>query len=47
MTNRAAFFLGAIILAAIAADVFANDAFAVTFLIKKFVDMIEYFAFWR
>ncbi len=47
MTDRIALVLGLVIVAAIAADILANDSQALLFLMKKFADMVEWMAFWR
>jgi uncharacterized membrane protein YobD (UPF0266 family) len=47
MTDRIAYILAAIIVLLILADVTLNAAAAMTFLLRKLVDMIEYVAFWR
>jgi len=47
MTNRIAIVLGLLILAALAFDVLSNDHAGVLFLARKFIDLIEYLAFWR
>ena len=47
MTNRLALTLGLLIVTALAADVGLNDSTALMFLLRKFVDMVEWMAFWR
>lgn len=47
MTNTIALYLGIVILGAIGLDLFFNDGQAVVFLTRKFVNLIEYLAFWR
>ncbi len=47
MTNRLALILGLLIVSALAADVGLNDSTALMFLLRKFVDMVEWMAFWR
>lgn len=47
MSDRIALSLGAVIVAAIAADLLLNNASAMMFLLVKFADMIEWLAFWR
>jgi uncharacterized membrane protein YobD (UPF0266 family) len=47
MTDRIALSLAVIIVLLILADVTLNGAAALTFLLRKLVDMIEYVAFWR
>lgn len=47
LTNRLALILGLLIAAALAADNFLNDGNALLFLLRKFLDMVEWLAFWR
>ncbi len=47
MTDRIAFALAGLILAAILADVLANQGAASFFLMRKLADLVEYLAFWR
>jgi hypothetical protein len=47
MTDRIALILAVIIVLLILVDIVLNDAAALTFLLRKLVDMIEYVAFWR
>ena len=47
VTDKIALVLGMFVVAAIAADVLANDSHALLFLLKKFADMVEWMAFWR
>lgn len=47
VTNKLAIILGLIIVAAIAADLLVNSGSAMMFLLKKFVNMVEWLAFWR
>lgn len=47
MTDRIALVLGAIIVAAIAGDIVANNGAAIMFLLRKFTDLVEWIAFWR
>ncbi|WP_322889261.1 MULTISPECIES: hypothetical protein [unclassified Yoonia] len=47
MTNGIAIFLLVLIGAALAYDGLANDWRAFLFTMRKFVDLIEYLAFWR
>jgi hypothetical protein len=47
LTNVIAFWLGAILATAIVADTTLNDASAIFFLVRKFLDLIEWVAFWR
>jgi hypothetical protein len=47
MPNRMAVILGISILCLILADQLANDGRAGVFAMRKFVDLLEYLAFWR
>ena len=47
MTNGLAVFLGLVIVGALAYDGAANDWRAFVFLMREFVDLTEYLAFWR
>jgi hypothetical protein len=47
LTNSIALFLGICLALAIGADVLANDGAALVFLMRKFVDLVEWVAFWR
>ena len=47
MSNRAAFILAVIIIVVIVMDVTLNASVALTFLLRKLVDLIDYVAFWR
>ena len=47
LTNRIALWIGLILLAAGIADFALNGGAATTFLMRKFLDMIEWVAFWR
>ena len=47
MSNRTAFILAVIIIVLIALDVTLNASEAITFLLRKLVDLIDYVAFWR
>jgi hypothetical protein len=47
LTNRLALALGLLIVAALIADGVLNDGAALMFLLRKFVDMVEWLAFWR
>ena len=47
MSNRTAFILAIIIVAAIVLDVTLNASLALTFLLRKLVDLVDYLAFWR
>jgi hypothetical protein len=47
MTNSIAIGLVVLILAALGADLYANDGAASLFLARKGVGLIEWMAFWR
>ncbi|MFP5481354.1 MAG: hypothetical protein ACLGIE_16950 [Alphaproteobacteria bacterium] len=47
MTDRIALWLGLVILAAILADLALNGGSALLFLARKFLDLVEWVAFWR
>ncbi len=47
MTNSIAFVLFVLLGLGIAADVLLNDSTALLFMGKKFLDAIEWLAFWR
>ncbi|WP_180995960.1 hypothetical protein [Tabrizicola aquatica] len=47
MTDRIAVWLGLVILAAGLADLVLNDGSALFFLARKFLDLVEWLAFWR
>lgn len=47
MTNRIALWLGLILAAGIGADFALNNGAALFFLARKFLDLIEWVAFWR
>ena len=47
MTNGLSVFLGVIIMGALAYDAFANDWQGFMFMMRRFVDLTEYLAFWR
>ena len=47
MTNSLALWIGLSLLAAFIADFALNGGSAVIFLVRKFLDMIEWLAFWR
>ncbi len=47
MSNRTAFTLAVIIVVLIVLDVTVNASAALTFLLRKLVDLIDYVAFWR
>ena len=47
MTNQIALVLGLLIFAAIGADVLLDDGAALAFLARKFLDLIDWVAFWN
>jgi hypothetical protein len=47
LTNRIAVWIGLVLLALGIADFALNGGSAVTFLVRKFLDLIEWVAFWR
>jgi hypothetical protein len=47
VTNSIALFLGICLALAIGADLVANDGLASMFMLHKFVDLVEWVAFWR
>jgi len=47
VTDRISLILGAVILGAIALDIFANGGNAMLFLLRKLADLLEYLSFWR
>jgi hypothetical protein len=47
MTNTIAFVLALLVAAAVALDLLANDGVALTFLARKFLDLVEWVVFWR
>jgi hypothetical protein len=47
MTNKIALYLVGLIALAIGADLLLNDGIAVGFLARKFVELVEWVAFWR
>jgi hypothetical protein len=47
LTNRIALWLGVILFAAIIADLVLNGGAAVTFLSRKFLDLVDWVVFWR
>ncbi len=47
VTDRIAVWLGAIVVAALVLDQVANGGGVAFFLIRKFMDLIEYLAIWR
>jgi hypothetical protein len=47
LTNVIAFWLVAILIAASIADAMLNDAAVLMFAARKFLDLVEWVAFWR
>jgi hypothetical protein len=47
MSNRLALTLGALIVAALLADLGLNGGAASLFLMRKLVDLVDYLSFWR
>lgn len=47
MTNPIAIFLGAFVLVGLGCDLMFNNSAASFFLAQKFIDLIEWLAFWR
>jgi hypothetical protein len=47
MTNTIALYLGIVIALAIGLDIFVNDGRALMFAARKFLDLVEWVAFWR
>jgi hypothetical protein len=47
LTNTIALWLGLLIVAAIFADLALNSGVALEFLARKFLDLIEWVAFWN
>ena len=47
MTNRIAIILGLIILSGLAFDTIRNDSAGLLFLGRKFIEFVEFVAFWR
>ena len=47
MTNQIAIVLGILILAALGLDAYAFDWSNSFFLARKFIDLLEWLAFWR
>lgn len=47
MTNKLAFWLGLVIVAAILGDILLNGGTAMLFLLRKLAVFIEYLSFWR
>jgi hypothetical protein len=47
LTNTIAIWLGLVIVAAIIGDLALNGGVALQFLARKFIDLIEWVAFWN
>jgi hypothetical protein len=47
MTNALALVLTVMILIAVGVDLTVNDGVALTFLARKFLDLLEWVVFWR
>jgi hypothetical protein len=47
VTDRIALFLGLLLALAIGADFFGNEGAALSFLGRKFIDLVEWATFWR
>jgi|GEM_PF-322524 len=47
LTNTIALWLGLLILAGITGDLVLNDGVALQFLARKFLDLIDWVAFWN
>lgn len=47
LTNTIALWIGLILLAGIGADIAFNDGAALTFLARKFLDLVEWVDFWN
>jgi hypothetical protein len=47
MPNRLALTLVLLVVLAVLADQVLNDGHAGLFLVRKFVDLVEYLSFWR
>jgi hypothetical protein len=47
MTNTIALYIGVVIAAAIALDVYTNDGAALVFLARKFLDLLDWVVFWN
>jgi hypothetical protein len=47
MTNTIALVLAGLIAAAAGLDLLVNDGVALTFLARKFLDLLEWVVFWR
>ncbi|MES2914597.1 MAG: hypothetical protein V4753_05695 [Pseudomonadota bacterium] len=47
MTNQIALYLGLLILAALGLDFLLNEGAAVSFLARKFLNLVEWVVFWN
>jgi hypothetical protein len=47
MTDRLALVIVLLVVVAIGADLLANDGAATMFVTRKFLDLVEWVAFWR
>jgi Na+/H+ antiporter NhaD/arsenite permease-like protein len=47
LTNPIALVLGLVLIAAIGADLLANDGAALMFAMRKFLDLLDWVVFWR
>ena len=47
MTNKLAIILGLVVVGLISADLYLNDGSELLFLGRKFLDLVNYIAFWR
>ncbi len=47
LTNTIALYLGAALALAIGADILINDGVGLMFLVRKFLDLVEWVVFWR
>jgi hypothetical protein len=47
VTNTIALYLGVFLVLVLGADLLANDGAAVMFVMHKFLDLVEWVAFWR
>lgn len=47
MTNTIALYIGLLLVGAIGADILFNDGIALMFLLRKFISLVEWVAFWR
>jgi hypothetical protein len=47
MTNQIALFLGLVILAGSGLDLLANEGAALSFLGRKFLDLVDWVIFWN